>query len=119
MGFSVAAGGRLDRHLGGGEDDACGRRRCGHPCPADTAIFSSRGAQLMTRLRRTLAFLAAGTLAALSLNVLTASTATAAPFGYNQLTPRQKRLVSGLLATELNGADLGAQSRGRAPSAPR
>jgi hypothetical protein len=73
----------------------------------------------MTRLRRTIAFLATGTLVALSLNVLTGSTATAAPFGYNQLNNMQKRLVSGLLASELNGADPAAQSRTKAPSAPK
>lgn len=37
----------------------------------------------MTRLRRTLAVLATGILVAASFNVLTGSTATAAPFGYN------------------------------------
>jgi hypothetical protein len=72
----------------------------------------------MTRLRTTIAFLATGTLVAASLNVLTASTATAAPFGYNQLNSIQKRLVSGLLASELNGADA-AQLRGKAPSAAK
>ncbi len=48
----------------------------------------------MTRLRRTIAFLATGTLVAASLNVLTASTATAAPFGYNaaQQHPEASRL---------------------------
>src|SRR3954469_18920588 len=78
---------------------------------------SSKGAQFMTRLRRTIAFLATGTLVAVSLNVLTASTATAAPFGYKQLNNIQKRLTSGLLASELNGADVSTQSRSRAPSA--
>jgi len=73
----------------------------------------------MTRLRRTIAFLATGTLVVVSLNMLTASTATAAPFGYNQLNNVQKRLVSGLLASELNGADVAAQSRIRVPSAAR
>jgi hypothetical protein len=73
----------------------------------------------MTRLRRTIAFLATGTLVAVSLNVLTASTATAVPFGYNQLNSIQKRLVSGTLASELNRADLAAQPRTRALSAPR
>jgi hypothetical protein len=73
----------------------------------------------MTRLRRTIAFLATGTLVAASLNLLTASTATAAPFGYNQLNNIQKLHVSGLLASELNGADVAAQSRSRALSAPR
>ena len=73
----------------------------------------------MTRLRRTMAFLATGTLVAVSLNVLTASTATAVPFGYNQLNSIQKRLVSGTLASELNPADLAARARTRALSAPR
>jgi hypothetical protein len=73
----------------------------------------------MTRLRRTIAFLATGTLVVVSLNMLTAPTASAAPFGYNQLNSIQKRLVSGLLASELNGADVATQSRSRVPSAAR
>jgi hypothetical protein len=73
----------------------------------------------MTRLRRTLAVLATGILVAASFNVLTGSTATAAPFGYDQLNSIQKRLVSGLLASELGGADAAAQSRSRALSATR
>ena len=44
--------------------------------------------------------------------------AAAAPFGYAQLNSIQKRLVSGLLASELNGADA-AQSRSKAPSAAK
>jgi hypothetical protein len=72
----------------------------------------------MTRLRTTLAWLATGTLVATSLTVLTASSANAAPFGYNQLTPMQKRLVSGVLASELGGAGVGAQNN-RAPSSVR
>jgi len=57
----------------------------------------------MTRLRRTIAFLAAGSLVALTLNVVTGSTAAAAPFGYAQLNSIQKRLASGLLTSELGG----------------
>ncbi len=71
----------------------------------------------MTRLRTTLAFVATSTLVAASLIGLTGSTATAAPFGYNQLNSIQKRLVSGLLSSELNPADLAGQSRSKAPSA--
>jgi hypothetical protein len=73
----------------------------------------------MTRLRTTIAVLATSTLVAVSLNVLTASTATAAPFGYDRLNNIQKRLVSGLLAAELNGADVSAQSRAKAMTATR
>jgi len=63
----------------------------------------------MTRLRRTIAFLAAGSLVALSLNVVTGSTAAAAPFGYAQLNSIQKRLASGLLTSELGGAQAAAR----------
>ena len=72
----------------------------------------------MTRLRRTIAFLATGAMVAVSLNVLTASTATAAPFGYDRLNSIQKRLASGLLTAELNRADMAAPARARALSAP-
>jgi hypothetical protein len=72
----------------------------------------------MTRLRRTLAFLATGALVAVSLNALTASTATAAPFGYDQLNSIQKRLASGLLTSELNRADMAAPAQAQALSAP-
>src|SRR5690242_7362451 len=58
----------------------------------------------MTRLRRTIICLAAGSLVAISLNVVTGSTAAAAPFGYQQLNGIQKRLASGLLTSELGGA---------------
>src|SRR5690349_14490471 len=64
----------------------------------------ARGLIFMTRLRRTIAFLAAGSLVALSLNVVTGSTAAAAPFGYAQLNSIQKRLASGLLTSELGDA---------------
>src|SRR5690348_2624431 len=63
----------------------------------------------MTRLRRTIAVLAAGSLAAISLNVVTGSTAAAAPFGYAQLNSIQKRLASGLLTSELGGAQSAAR----------
>src|SRR6266540_645824 len=102
---------------GGRRTAPCGRRRRRISTYGQKSrSFQSRGAQSMTRLRTILAYVAAGTLAATSLTVLTASTATAAPFGYNQLTALQKRLVSGNLAAELNGADLAAQSRAKAPS---
>jgi hypothetical protein len=72
----------------------------------------------MTRLR-TLAVVGSTVLTALSLNVLTGSTASAVPFGYGQLNKVQQRLVSGLLASELGGAAVGAQSRARIPSSMR
>src|SRR5690348_14098759 len=78
---------------------------------------SRRGAHSMTRLRTTFALLATSTLVAASLTGLTGSAATAAPFGYNQLNSTQKRLVSGLLSSELNSADLAGQSRSKAPAA--
>src|SRR5262249_59318510 len=90
-----------------------------HNVPVGIAISSSRGAHSMTRLRTTLAFLATSTLVATSLIGLTGSTAAAAPFGYNQLNSIQKHLVSGLLAAELNPADLAGRSRTKAPSAVR
>jgi hypothetical protein len=80
--------------------------------------LQGKGAQYMARLRRTIAFLATGTLAATSFTMLTASSATAAPFGYNQLNSIQKRHVSGLLAAELNGSDA-ARAQARAPSAAK
>src|SRR3954469_5687337 len=73
----------------------------------------ARGLNFMTRLRRTIAFLAAGCLVALSLNVVTGSTAAAAPFGYAQLNSIQKRLASGLLTSELGGVQAAAR-----PAAP-
>jgi hypothetical protein len=72
----------------------------------------------MTRLRRTLIALSAAALAASSFAVLSASGASATPFGYAQLNTIQKRLVSGLLASELNGADP-ARSRALTPSTAR
>ncbi|WP_433303704.1 sialidase family protein [Actinoplanes sp. CA-030573] len=66
----------------------------------------------MPRLRRTISFLAVGALAALSLNVVSGSTAAAAPFGYQQLNSIQKRLASGLLTSELGAP---AALRGAAP----
>ncbi|HEY0534533.1 MAG TPA: hypothetical protein VGD29_23345, partial [Actinoplanes sp.] len=73
----------------------------------------------MTRLRRTIVFLATGAMVAASLNVLTASTASAAPFGYAQLNSIQKRLASGLLTSELNRADRAAAPGAQALPAPR
>jgi hypothetical protein len=64
----------------------------------------------MTRLRRTIAFLAAGSLVAISLNVVSGSSAAAAPFGYQQLNSIQKRLASGLLTSELGGAQAAARA---------
>jgi hypothetical protein len=68
----------------------------------------------MTRLRRTIAFLATGSLVALSLNVVSGSSAAAAPFGYQQLNSIQKRLASGLLTSELGGVK--AAARAAAPA---
>src|SRR3954454_13045348 len=64
----------------------------------------------MTRLRRTIAFLATGSLVALTLNVVTGSTAAAAPFGYAQLNSIQKRLASRLLTSELGGGQVAAKA---------
>jgi hypothetical protein len=72
----------------------------------------------MTRFRTTLAFLGTAVLTAVSLNVLSASNANAAPFSYTHLNPVQQRHVSGLLAAELNPSDPSAQAR-RGVSAPR
>src|SRR3954470_22063169 len=72
------------------------------------------GSNSMTGLRRTIASLAAGCLVALSLNVVTGSTAAAAPFGYAQLNSIQKRLASGLLTSELGGAQAAARAAGAA-----
>src|SRR3954470_6818889 len=73
----------------------------------------ARGLNFMTRLRRTIAFLAAGCLVALSLNVVTGSTAAAAPFGYAQLNSIQKRLASGRLPSGRGGVQAAAR-----PAAP-
>src|SRR3954447_3835667 len=80
---------------------------------ADNRDLRARGLHFMTRLRRIIVFLAAGSLVALSLNVVTGSTAAAAPFGYAQLNSIQKRLASGLLTSELGGAQAAAR-----PAAP-
>ncbi|OLB81322.1 MAG: hypothetical protein AUI14_03765 [Actinobacteria bacterium 13_2_20CM_2_71_6] len=73
----------------------------------------------MTRLRTTVAVLGTAVLTATSLGVLAGSPASAEPFGYGHLNKIQQRLVSGLLAAELNGADPAARGRGAAPLAPR
>jgi hypothetical protein len=73
----------------------------------------------MTRLRRTIAFLATGALVAISLNVVSGSTAAAAPFGYQQLNSIQKRLASGLLTSELGGVQAAARPALQAPSQVR
>jgi hypothetical protein len=72
----------------------------------------------MTPRRRTLVFLSSAALAASCLAVLSAPSAHAAPFGYAQLNTIQKRLLSGLLAGELNAADA-ARAPARAPLATR
>src|SRR2546430_5336896 len=71
----------------------------------------------MTRFRRTYVALSALALAASSLAVLGGSGASAAPFGYAQLSAVQKRHVSGLLATELGGPT--ANAHAVAPSTAR
>src|SRR5690242_6293072 len=76
---------------------------------AENRDLRARGLTFMTRLRRTIVFLAAGSLVAFSLNVVTGSTAAAAPFGYAQLNSIQKRLASGLLTSELGGAQAAAR----------
>ena len=72
----------------------------------------------MTRLRTSVAVLGSAVLAAVSLGVLTGSPAQAQPFNYGHLNRIQQRLVSGLLAAELNGADPAARA-GAAPLSPR
>ncbi|HKT04879.1 MAG TPA: sialidase family protein [Rugosimonospora sp.] len=72
----------------------------------------------MTRSRRTLLILSGAALVASSLAVLNGPPASAAPFGYAQLNTVQKRLVSGLLAAELNPADA-ARARAAAQTGTR
>jgi hypothetical protein len=59
----------------------------------------------MTRLRRTVATLGTAVLVMASIGVLTASSASAQTFGFQNLNKVQKRLASGLLTAELNAAD--------------
>ncbi len=74
----------------------------------------------MARLRTSVAAFGAAVLAATSLGVLTGSPAQAQPFNYGHLNKIQQRLVSGLLAAELNGADPAARAQGASPpAAPR
>ena len=73
----------------------------------------------MTRMPRILAVLGTATLVMTSVGVFSGTSASAAPFGYAQLNSVQQRLVSGLLAAELNGADPAAASRAAAPSSVR
>jgi hypothetical protein len=73
----------------------------------------------MTRLRTTIAALGAAILTTASLSVLTSSGAHAEAFNYAHLNKIQQRHVSGLLASELDGADPAARARSAAPSAPR
>src|SRR5881275_1225373 len=83
------------------------------------AVFRARGLTLMTRFRTKAAALGSAVLAAVSLGVLTGgSPAQAQPFNYGHLNRIQQRLVSGLLAAELNGADPAARAQS-APRAPR
>lgn len=69
----------------------------------------------MTRSRRITAVLATAVLATVSLVVLTGPSVTAAPVNYAGLNGIQQRLVSGLLSTELNGADPAAAGPSAAP----
>lgn len=66
------------------------------------------------RVRKLLLLLPAGVLVLGITQVAGLTGATAQPFGYNSLTPAQKRHVSGLLATELGGA---GQHAGQHPAA--
>jgi hypothetical protein len=59
----------------------------------------------------------AGVLLLAAIQLAGSTGATAQPFGYNKLTPTQKRHVSGLLATELGGA--GARPATAAPPSVR
>src|SRR4051794_8752318 len=72
--------------------------RCAHRRNRD---LRAKGAHLMMRWRTVLAAVGAAALTATSVTVLIGSAAQAGPFGYNQLTTIQKRLVSGTLAAEL------------------
>lgn len=73
----------------------------------------------MRRLPRILAVLGTATLVMTSLGVFSGSGASAAPFGYAQLNSIQQRIVSGLLASELNGADPAVGARAAAPLSAR
>jgi hypothetical protein len=73
----------------------------------------------MTRLRRILAVFGTATLLMTSVGVFSGSSASAAPFGYAQLNKVQQRLVSGLLAAELNTADPAVAAHAAAPLAAR
>jgi hypothetical protein len=67
----------------------------------------------------TLTLLAALLLALAGVRAVNAPSASAEAFGYQDLTPLQKRLVSGTLALELGGEGRGAaQSRAAAPLGP-
>jgi hypothetical protein len=68
---------------------------------------------------RILAVLGTATLVMTSVGVFSGSAANAAPFGYAQLNGIQQRIVSGLLASELNGADPAAAARTAAPLTAR
>jgi hypothetical protein len=69
----------------------------------------------MIRLRLSLAVGASAVLVAGSVSLLAAPGAQAQPFNYQHLNKIQQRLVSGLLAAELNRADAAARTRSAAP----
>lgn len=69
---------------------------------------------MFTRRRLSTALVTAGAMAMASITVLGQPGASAAPFGFQNLNPIQKRLVSGTLATELDVA-ASPQARSVAP----
>src|SRR5947209_17689945 len=86
---------------------------------AGRSSSTEQGGSFMTRLRTRVAAAGAAVLTAVSLGVLTGSPpAQAKPFNYAHLNKIQQRLVSGLLAAELNGADP-ARAQAAAPLAAR
>ena len=70
------------------------------------------------RIRRPLPFLVVGALLLGASQFAVATVASAQPFGYNKLTPNQKRHVSGLLALELGGAALKTAAPAKTSSSP-
>ncbi len=71
------------------------------------------------RIRRPLPLFVIGALLLGASQFAAATGASAQPFGYNKLTPNQKRHVTGLLAVELGGAGgAGLRTAARANTAP-
>ncbi|HKN54648.1 MAG TPA: sialidase family protein [Amycolatopsis sp.] len=68
---------------------------------------------------RTIPAIGVTILSVAALGLFTVPTATAQPFGYNQLNPVQKRHVSGLLSTVLNGEDSANRAHALAPNSAK